>query len=160
MVDFEFAAPNPAAFDIANHFHEWTANYHGPTPHLLDPSRYPNESQRRNFYEAYLAHSSPPYTIATDHSTVTKHGGSESGCGVNSNLIAEYRRLEAEIKVWSPATHAMWAVWGIIQARDDLEMVLQAKLKGTKADEPEFDYLGYALCRVEGFRREIKALGI
>ncbi|KAF8758972.1 Choline/ethanolamine kinase [Rhizoctonia solani] len=32
VVDFEYAGPNPAAYDIANHFHEWTADYHSDTP--------------------------------------------------------------------------------------------------------------------------------
>jgi choline kinase len=45
----------------------------------------------------------------------------------------------------------MWAVWGIVQAKEDME---------GKEDEPEFDYIGYARCRMEGFRRETKALGI
>ena len=45
----------------------------------------------------------------------------------------------------------MWAIWGIVQARDDIEAAVE---------EPEFDYIGYARCRMEGFRRELRALGI
>ncbi|KAG6332712.1 hypothetical protein ID866_6382, partial [Astraeus odoratus] len=45
VVDFEYAAPNPLAFDIANHFHEWTADYQSSTPHMLDPSRYPTAEE-------------------------------------------------------------------------------------------------------------------
>ncbi|TFY65275.1 hypothetical protein EVG20_g5659 [Dentipellis fragilis] len=40
--------------------HQWTANYHGPTPHILDPTRYPTPEERRNFYRAYLTHCQPP----------------------------------------------------------------------------------------------------
>ena len=36
VVDFEYASPDAVAFDITNHFHEWTANYHGDTPALLN----------------------------------------------------------------------------------------------------------------------------
>ncbi|KAI0359098.1 kinase-like protein [Trametes cingulata] len=142
VVDFEYASPNPAAFDIANHFHEWTADYHGPTPHLLDPSRYPTVEQRRNFYRAYLTHTqcsidAPAPTTAPVLS--------------EDVLEAEMQKLESQVRAWSPASHAMWAVWGVVQAREFVE---------GKDGEPEFDYLGYAQCRMEGFRREIRALGI
>lgn len=45
----------------------------------------------------------------------------------------------------------MWAVWGIVQAREDVE---------GHVVEPEFDYLGYSLNRFNGFRREIRKLGV
>ena len=54
VVDFEYAAPNPGAYDIANHFHEWTTDYNSTTPHLLDSARYPTLAERQNFYRAYL----------------------------------------------------------------------------------------------------------
>lgn len=43
----------------------------------------------------------------------------------------------------------MWALWGIVQAREALD--------GTDG-EPEFDYVGYARGRMEGFRREVARL--
>lgn len=54
----------------------------------------------------------------------------------------------------------MWAIWSIVQARDDLEQAATAKANDTIQDEPEFNYLGYALCRMEGFRRELVGLGL
>jgi hypothetical protein len=42
----------------------------------------------------------------------------------------------------------MWAVWAIVQAREDVEGV----------SEGEFDYVGYAKCRMQGFRKELKEL--
>ncbi|KAL1709106.1 kinase-like domain-containing protein [Schizophyllum commune] len=84
VVDFEYAAPNPAAFDIANHFHEWTANYHSDTPHLLDSTRYPTADERRNMYKAYA-----------EHSGVV--GVSDHWLGV----------LEDQVRAWSPASHAI-----------------------------------------------------
>ena len=146
VVDFEYAAPNPAAFDIANHFHEWTANYHGDTPHILDPTRYPTAEERRNFYRAYLTHtdchldgpaSAPVPAAAPDLS--------------EDALASEMEKLEAHVRAWSPASHGMWAIWGVVQAREFVE---------GKDGEPEFDYLGYAQCRMDGFRRELRALGI
>ncbi|OCH96674.1 kinase-like protein [Obba rivulosa] len=137
VVDFEYAGLNAAAFDIANHFHEWTANYHSSTPHLLNPALYPNEEQRRNFYCAYLKH---------DTSAVADGTTSE----LSSLEEAKLQKLEDQVRAWSPASHAMWAVWGVVQAREFLE--------GSDG-EPEFDYLGYAQCRIDAFRRDIRALG-
>lgn len=110
---------------------EWTANYHGPTPHLLDPALYPTLGQRRNFYESYITHANPSISEA--------------------EMEEEMDVLESQVQMWSPASHAVWAIWGIIQARDALE---------DDGGESEFDYLGYALCRLEGFQRALKGLNL
>ncbi|KAK7064517.1 choline kinase [Favolaschia claudopus] len=136
VVDFEYASPNPASFDIANHFHEWTANYHSDTPYFLDPSRYPTKEERANFYLAYLEHS----TVSPASLPLTK-----------LELLGLIPDLETQVRAWSPASHAMWAIWGLVQAREDLE---------NDVLEPEFDYIAYAQCRMAGFRRELKHLGI
>lgn len=47
----------------------------------------------------------------------------------------------------------MWAVWGIVQSREGLE-------EGKDGEELEFDYIGYARCRFELFRRELRKLGL
>ncbi|KAF8649846.1 hypothetical protein AX16_005609 [Volvariella volvacea WC 439] len=134
VVDFEYASPNPAAYDIANHFHEWTANYHDDVPHLLDSSRYPTSQERRNFYASYLQHAASTH----NKPIVSKDG-----------LEARAKKLDEQVRFWSPASHATWAIWGIVQARDDIEA-------GVK--EPEFDYIAYAQCRMAAFRREVNAL--
>lgn len=53
--DYEYAAYNPIAFDIANHFCEFAADYHSDTPHILDYTRYPSLEQRLRFCQAYLS---------------------------------------------------------------------------------------------------------
>jgi len=126
VVDFEYASPNPAAFDIANHFHEWTANYHGPTPHLLDASRYPTPSERRTFLTAYLKNRAAPADLSA-------------------------AALEGAVRAWSPSSHAMWAVWALVQAREDVQ---------AHVTQPEFDYVGYARGRMAAFYRELAALSM
>ena len=42
----QYAGPNPVAFDIANHWCEYGADYHTDEPHLLDYSRMPKEHQQ------------------------------------------------------------------------------------------------------------------
>jgi choline kinase len=140
VVDFEYASLNPAAFDIANHFHEWTTNYTSSTPHILVPTLYPSSKQRRNFYLAYLHHTSLLSPPPSDLPNFLTEGAREF----------EVQRLEHQVRAWSPASHGMWAVWAIVQAREDVEGV----------GEREFDYVGYALCRMQGFRKELRQLGI
>ncbi|KAI0067752.1 kinase-like protein [Artomyces pyxidatus] len=142
VVDFEYASPNPAAFDIANHFHEWTANYHSPTPHVLDPTLYPTLEQRRNFYLAYLTHVQPSLPTGCAQAFSSLSAPAREG---------ELDRLEEQVRAWSPASHAMWAVWGIVQAREDVE---------ANVTQPEFDYIAYARYRMAAFYNEIEALGL
>jgi choline kinase len=134
VVDFEYAAPNPASYDIANHFHEWTANYHSSTPHLLDPSQYPTPEERRNFYMAYLGHANM---------------SGEDVLLEESERDVQFAALDKQVAAWSPASHAMWGIWGIVQAREDVQ---------SNVEQPDFDYIGYAICRLDAFRREIRAL--
>jgi choline kinase len=136
VVDFEYAAPNPAAFDIANHFIEWTADYHCSTSHLLTASRYPTLEERRNFYGSYIQHSA---MLAED-----------PGLGDNSleNMMSE---LDGDVLVWSAASHAGWAIWGVVQAREDVEA-------GTTA--LDFDYIGYAKGRMAAFRQDLQRFGL
>jgi len=136
VVDFEYASPNPATFDIANHFHEWTANYHCGTPHILDCTRYPSKQERYNFYLAYLEHA----TVSSDGRPLPKF-----------ELVGLLPDLDTQVRAWSPASHAMWTIWGIVQAREDLE---------TEVEDPEFDYIGYSRCRLAAFRRELDELGV
>jgi len=137
VVDFEYSAPNPASYDIANHFHEWTANYHSETPHLLDISRYPTLEQRYDFYLSYLRQ--------------TCFQKSQHFKDPIVDLESTMVKLDRQVQIWSPASHAYWLVWGIVQARDDLENGIEA---------PEFDYIAYARCRLACFRQELRKLGV
>jgi len=60
--------------------------------------------------------------------------------------------LERQVKMWSPASHGIVGVWGVARARDTLE--------AGDDGEPEFDYLGYARCRLEEFQRGLEDLGL
>jgi len=56
VIDFEYASPNPRAYDIANHFHEWRADYHHPTHSwsLTHHGTFPNELERKRWLRAYV----------------------------------------------------------------------------------------------------------
>lgn len=127
VVDFEYASANPRGFDIgalrflftplprcadpfvpANHFIEWQADYHHPTlsHSLLSHDPYPTLSERSRFLRAY---------VGCD-------GGADTGRSSSDAKEEDPRvvRLEEEVQVWEPSSHAMWAVWGIVQAKEDL----------------------------------------
>jgi choline kinase len=57
VIDFEYAAANLPGLEFANHFTEWTYNYHDPArPYACDASRYPTPDQQRRFVKAYINH--------------------------------------------------------------------------------------------------------
>jgi choline kinase len=109
VIDFEYAAPSARGYDIANHFHEWRANYHHPTlSHSLQPHfPYPSLEQRKAFYRSYL--------------------DLDDGPGVEA--------LEREVRIWSPASSVFWAMWGLVQAEEQVENLID----GITATD--FDYL-------------------
>ncbi|VDB99346.1 unnamed protein product [Peniophora sp. CBMAI 1063] len=142
VVDFEYAAPNPGAYDIANHFHEWTANYHGATPHLLDIERYPSPGEQDNFLTAYLSYRNVPLPSGrmVPYDALSK-----------SDQLDELATLRRQVRLWSPASHAMWTIWGLVQARDDVER---------RTVNPEFDYIAYARGRLQRFHAELDELSL
>ncbi|RDX61206.1 putative choline kinase 2, partial [Mucuna pruriens] len=93
IIDYEYAAYNPIAFDIANHFCEMAANYHTEEPHILDYSKYPDLEERQRFVKAYL--------------TTSGEQPSED----------EVEQLLQEIEKYTLANHLFWGVWGIISAQ-------------------------------------------
>jgi choline kinase len=54
------------------------------------------------------------------------------------------------VYAWSPASHAHWIIWGIIQASDDV----------TNGEVSDFDYLGYAADRAGKFYNDLSQRGI
>lgn len=54
VIDFEYAGYNTRAFDIANHFCEWTADYHSERPSIMHHDRYPTKAEQLNFLQAYM----------------------------------------------------------------------------------------------------------
>ncbi|KAF7824770.1 putative choline kinase 2 isoform X1 [Senna tora] len=92
LIDYEYSSYNPVAYDIANHFCEMAADYHGETPHILNFSKYPDFEERKKFIHAYL-------------STSDKQP-SES----------EVEQLLQEVEKYTLASHLFWGVWGVISA--------------------------------------------
>ncbi|GAA5951392.1 hypothetical protein JCM21900_004395 [Sporobolomyces salmonicolor] len=121
VVDFEYAGANPRGFDIANHFCEWQADYHHPSlSHSLSAHQpYPTASEKIRFLRAYVG-CDAGYDGPDDlNQAPLTPGGRED---------PRVERLLEEVRVWEPSSHAMWAVWGIVQAKEDL----LARIEGWK----------------------------
>lgn len=152
----------------ANHFIEWQADYHHPTlsHSLIAHAPYPSLAERTRFLRAYIGCDS-----GIDSDTLEPLAEEED---------PRVELLENEVRVWEPSSHAMWAVWGVVQAKEDLlakvgkwrkecerRSAVESRLEGMglveeKGEEEgaDFDYLAYALGRITLFREELKALGI
>lgn len=209
VIDFEYSMPNPRAFDIANHFHEWRADYVHPTLSwsLAHHGAYPTREERQRWLHAYVdqgrhmhkrGHS--PSKLLTPEMlpsvsemalppSVTSETPGSTQCSPKSlasprsphSIQAQIDRLEQEVSVWSPAVHAVWGLWGVVIAGDEISMLLdhmkkyvQSTPQGlvvdvkaldddahSKADHSEeFDNLRFALGRFEMFRQELEERGV
>lgn len=102
VVDFEYAALNSRAFDIANHFAEYRADYHAERSWSLEahlPA--PTQLERFRFYRAYLGVDGGINGDETDDKPVDE-----------ASEDPRVQRLEDEVHAWTAASHAMWAMWG------------------------------------------------
>jgi thiamine kinase-like enzyme len=100
VVDFEYCGYNPRGFDIANHFCEWTADYHSDEPAKMHPNRYPTLAEQVRFLESYL-----------DERDLAQ--GTVSSSFQRQNDIQQLLR---EVEGYVLASHFMWGLWGLIQA--------------------------------------------
>jgi ethanolamine kinase len=93
FIDFEYATPSPAAFDLANHFAEWGG-------FDCDFTVLPTRAQRREFVQHYIAR------------YFDLLGGQD---GVD--LGAEAAKLMEEIDIFRGVPGFYWGIWALIQAQ-------------------------------------------
>ncbi|KAE8453772.1 hypothetical protein EG329_009284 [Mollisiaceae sp. DMI_Dod_QoI] len=93
FIDYEYATPSPAAFDIANHFAEWGGF---DCEHDLLPTQPQRLDFIREYIRSYFAHLGQNLS-KTDED-------------------AEVRRLFAEIDVFRGIPGFYWGIWALIQA--------------------------------------------
>lgn len=89
FIDYEYATPAPAAFDIANHFAEWGG-------FNCDFSVLPTRSVRRQFIEEYL----------NSYTSYTKL----------SPEVDYVSRLFEEVDMFRGTPGLYWGIWALIQA--------------------------------------------
>lgn len=112
VIDFEYAAANIPGVEFANHFTEWTYNYHDASvPWACHASRYPTPEQQRRFLKAYVDHrpqfphaGSTPKLSAADS---TPLGTPSLGPTTSSSSIVDFM-LDARVPQgeWTAAERA------------------------------------------------------
>ncbi|RBR06480.1 uncharacterized protein FIESC28_11048 [Fusarium coffeatum] len=90
FIDYEYATPSPAAFDVANHFAEW-AGYD------CDYAAVPRQDQRLAFVKEYIK----AYFALT---------------GETVDEEEEVRKLMAEVDAYRGVPGFYWGIWSSIQA--------------------------------------------
>lgn len=98
LVDFEYAGYNPRGYDFANHFCEWTYDYHSEEPAAMDMTQYPTYDEQIRFLEGYL------------ETPTTKLDNPD----INESVTPE--SLQKEAAAWLMTVHLSWGLWGLIQA--------------------------------------------
>lgn len=93
FIDYEYATPSPAAFDIANHFAEWGG-------FDCDFTVLPTRDQRREFIREYIR-------------SYASHLGKPSD---PENEEAEAQTLFAEVDIFRGVPGLYWGIWALIQA--------------------------------------------
>lgn len=115
-------APAAVAFDVANHWCEWAADYHAVgREHVLDFDLMPDEGQQRLFCQAYvdaLAALSSRGGPGAQLAARVLGTGSSSGCGgSDARRAAAAELLRKKALACVPLSHLKWALWGLIQQK-------------------------------------------
>ncbi|KAI1180492.1 kinase-like protein [Nemania sp. FL0916] len=95
FIDYEYATPSPAAFDLANHFAEWGG-------FDCDYSVLPTRAQRLEFIREYIR---TYFSLAA---------GAETGEEIDEE--AEAQRLFDEVDMFRGVPGFYWGIWALIQA--------------------------------------------
>ncbi|KAG8487325.1 hypothetical protein CXB51_020894 [Gossypium anomalum] len=109
IIDFEYGSYNYRGFDIGNHFNEY-AGYE------CDYSLYPSKEEQHHFLRHYLQ-PEKPYEVSEK----------------------DLEDLYIEANTFRLASHLIWALWGLIQAR---------------ISPIDFDYLGYFFWRYNEYKKQ------
>jgi ethanolamine kinase len=95
FIDYEYATPSPAAFDIANHFAEWGG-------FDCDFNVLPTRRQRRDFLTEYVRSYFDLLPNAADARAV--------------DLEGEVAKLFREVDIFRGVPGFYWGIWALIQA--------------------------------------------
>jgi ethanolamine kinase len=96
FIDYEYATPSPAAFDLANHFAEWGG-------FDCDYNVLPTRAQRVEFVNEYTQ---AYFTMLPD---------SEKPSGLN--VEKEMKKLFDEVDMFRGLPGFYWGIWALIQAK-------------------------------------------
>ncbi|XP_034233872.1 choline/ethanolamine kinase isoform X3 [Thrips palmi] len=110
LIDFEYCSYNYRAFDLANHFLEWTYDYTlEEFPHYkAGRSDYPSPEQQLAFVRAYLQTARQQ----REHNC----GGTVDTMTPGQHPTEEEAVLLKEIRAFTLSPHLLWGLWSIVNA--------------------------------------------
>ncbi|KAM6961424.1 choline/ethanolamine kinase [Aplochiton taeniatus] len=126
LIDFEYSSYNYRGFDFGNHFCEWMYDYtYDQWPfYKATPESYPSKEQQLHFIRSYLA---------------------ETGGSLENSMHKDQTRIEEDMLLeanrYALASHFLWGLWSIIQAR---------------ISKIQFGYMDYAQCRFDAYFKQKK----
>lgn len=127
LIDYEYAAHNPAAWDIANHFCEYAG---------LDfeiETKFPDKESRLRFLTAYILAGR----------TLGEEGGGVRMTGSDGDAMEEALGFDSQLLPFVLLSHLFWLTWAVCQARhstsdfDYLEYA-EARKRGLVFHRPGF----------------------
>ncbi|XP_057693341.1 choline/ethanolamine kinase isoform X1 [Corythoichthys intestinalis] len=124
LIDFEYSSYNYRGFDFGNHFCEWMYDYtYSQWPfYKATPEDYPSREQQLHFIRSYLLGQRSGFEPSVDQRQIEE------------DLIIEANR-------YALASHFLWGLWSIIQA---------------KISKIEFGYMDYAQVRFDAYFKQKK----
>lgn len=120
FIDYEYATPAPAAFDLANHFAEWGGF---DCDFNVLPTRFQREAFLQDYVSSYWSHK-------TAHAAKASNGHSEANGHAEEHDV---EKLMAEVDRFRGVPGLYWGIWALIQAT---------------ISQIEFDYASYAKIRL------------
>lgn len=154
LIDYEYCTVGDIAFDIANHFCEYAADYHRAEDGMLNWDRLPTATEQAFFCRAYIE------SLFEKHPTSLLAMKLRASCGMSPTKLQKTQQASKEInglpspcessnflstltsmlvdraRAYMPLSHLKWGLWGIIQ---------------NTFSEVEFDYMEYARKRLQQY---------
>ena len=109
FIDYEYSAYNFRAFDVANHFMEWTFDYSKKEAPFFryEPQKWPSEDQQQAFVRRYLNTTAPELFDFQ---------------GITSPSLAEKNEIQnyvdwflTSVQLHTMSSHLLYSTWGLAQ---------------------------------------------
>lgn len=144
VIDFEYAGPNFAAYDIADHFSEWMADYHDvDRPYFIHIDKYPSVEEKVNFLSSYVEYNSEPTSSNLKTATVPPDEPA-------ARVDFEVKKLFNEIIYWRATVLFFWLVWGLIQHASTKDPVADlGSKKATQGVGSMFEHLDLVITNLK-----------
>lgn len=112
VIDFEYLGANFPAFDLANHFCEWMADYHDETrSYYMDENKFPTKNQQLNFIKSYVEYD---FQYPTSN-LKTEADDTLEAKNLMELINFEIKKLYNECIFWRSSVSIYWCLWGVIQ---------------------------------------------